>query len=276
MTTSPPPRAAGQPSNADVLQLRLYAARDRLKAYLCDVDTARVHQVDLLLAAYSLANLGDVVTGGRLEPDGAISDAALKAAFDVVEGREAALLGDLIKYYRVPEEKRSRRVVVADTTVRRPRDSQPQDASLNDAWSSSLQPEAPRSTTAALSRSVAPSHPAVGGGNSDEAGIGTSGGLHLPVPFATSRAAGARERAEAAEDHTVYCVAAARPPFFKRQHALCPTCGIEALNPAELKHHIAVHHSEAPRGIPTSMARQRPLIMTSSFTEPVGKGRTYW
>lgn len=49
-----------------------------------------------------------------------------------------------------------------------------------------------------------------------------------------------------ARDHTPYVQGAIRPSGFNRRDALCPICGIEALNPPELQRHLQFKHGHFP------------------------------
>ena len=69
------------------------------------------------------------------------------------------------------------------------------------------------------------------------------------APFATPRAAqrtSAAAQAGWAQDHTPYVRGATKPTGFDRKDALCPVCGVEALNPVELQRHLQWQHGRFP------------------------------
>ena len=87
---------------------------------------------------------------------------------------------------------------------------------------------APPSTTAAHHPAYAPPSPA-----------------GRRAAFASPRGAEAAHTAWAG-DHTPYVRGATKPSGFDRREALCPVCGIEALNPAELQRHLQWRHGQFP------------------------------
>ena len=74
-----------------------------------------------------------------------------------------------------------------------------------------------------------------------------------PPPFVTQ---GEGTRASVlARDHVQYCAAAVAPTGFKREDAICPQCGVETLNPCELKRHIKFKHPPPLPDIPASVGK---------------------
>jgi hypothetical protein len=216
----------GKTSPASIA-LRLSETLDRVKRYLAAVDASRLRYVAEVLDAYGL---GDDTLYRNLQ--------FMVDAEAAIRDRETSMMRDLVRYYRVPEG-----------TAEAAASAQRRDE-LTRNWAKAFDTDMPppHSTIAALGRD-----PSVHPTELHDARTSHD----VPSPQAAYAKHGANaELARFVRDQAQYATTSIRPEGFRRQDAVCSTCGVETLNPAELHKHMRLRHPTPDDAIvPPSQAK---------------------